>query len=130
MLLAVRSRDQNGHVRLDAAQLGEKVQMKIFAAQLAIGDGVQTDIFLQLHHFSDGLVFGRAQLGGGNLPLHGLCVRVQQIFRAQEAADMIGAKQGFARGADGVSDGFSVHPGSLRLSGILPIVRQSLARAL
>ena len=61
------------------------------AAELAVGDGLQPDLLLHSHDLADRAVLDGAQVGrdlAASLPLP----RIEQLLRAQEAADVIGAE--------------------------------------
>ena len=66
---AIRTFNGDGDVGFHAAHLLQEVNMKIGAAEFAIGDGLQAHILLELHNFRDGFVFHHAQLLGGDLTL-------------------------------------------------------------
>jgi hypothetical protein len=54
---------------------------------------------LRLYHFGDRPILDRAQLLARDRSLRGLVARIEQLARAQEAADVIGAEWwGCARG--------------------------------
>jgi len=82
-----------GHFDLHAgnARAGERIGIGA-TPELAVGDHLQTDVFLQLDHAGDGLVFDFAQRlaieFAGRVPL--ACA--QEFARAHQAADMFGAE--------------------------------------
>ena len=63
------------------------------AAELAVGDDFEAELFLQPHEIADCRIFGCAQLLGRHVPGFGGLPRVEQSPRAEEAADMLGAKR-------------------------------------
>ena len=62
------------------------------AAELAVGHGLQADVFLQFHHLADRRVFQRAQVLCGDFALAEPLALGEQGGRAQKAANMIGAE--------------------------------------
>ena len=88
---AVGAFDGDRYVGFHATHLLQKINMEISAAEFAIGDGFQAHIFLELDDFADGLVFDHTQLLGRDLALGFLLASLQQISRAQKAADMVEA---------------------------------------
>ena len=60
--------------------------------------GLQADTLLQRDGSADRVVLGGAQLSGADAPSGTLRSRVRQLRRAQQAADMIGAKRGNGSG--------------------------------
>ncbi len=83
--------------------------MEVGATELAVGDGLQAHVFLELDDLGDRAVLDFAQLRGRDRALLALFARVEQDLRAQEAADVVGAERG--RGALG--HGFSPVGGRL-----------------
>ena len=81
------------HVALDAVEAPEEIEMPPRAAELAVGDGLQADVFLALDDALDLAVFDRLQVGGRDLALGALLARLAQRGGAQQAADMIGAER-------------------------------------
>ena len=78
----------------DAGQAGGGEIRRIgAAAELAIGDDFEAELFLQPHEIADGRIFGCAQLLERHVPGFGGLPRVEQSPRAEEAADMLGAKR-------------------------------------
>jgi hypothetical protein len=65
--------------------------MKIGAAKFAVGDRLQAHFLLHADHFTDGAILDCAQLRGVYLFACKLFARLEQISRAQETADVIGA---------------------------------------
>jgi hypothetical protein len=93
LLGAVGFEDGHRNVGLDAAELLQEIDVEVGAAELAVGDALQAHVFLELHDLGDGLVFHGAQLGCGDLARGFLLTGIQQVFGAQEAADVVGAKR-------------------------------------
>jgi hypothetical protein len=82
-----------GHFDLHAGNAGAGERIGIGAPpELAVGDDLQTDVFLQLDHAGDGLVFDFPQRlaieFAGRVPL--ACA--QEFARTHQAADMFGAE--------------------------------------
>ena len=59
---AVGLPDRHRDVGLDAAELLEEVDVEVGAAELAVGDALQADVFLELDDLGDRVVLDRAQL--------------------------------------------------------------------
>jgi GNAT superfamily N-acetyltransferase len=93
------------HIFLDAVETPEEVEMPPRAAEFAIGNRLQTDLFLLAYDAFDLAVLDRFQRRGIDRALGELGARVPQRRRAQQAADMIGAER--RRGALG-HGGFSL----------------------
>jgi hypothetical protein len=74
-------------------------------AELAIGDALQTDRFLLLHHITYGVVLNRAKLFFRDLVSLKTCARFLQMLGSKKTADVISAKRrvqpwhGTSRGA-------------------------------
>jgi hypothetical protein len=97
--------DRDGNVGLHAAELLQEVDVEIGAAELAVGDALQADVFLELDDLGNGVVFDGAQGLFGDLAFLLLRAGVEQALRAQEAADMVGAERGVLACRHGVSTG-------------------------
>ncbi len=93
LLGAVGLPDGDRDVRLDAAELLEEVDVEIGAAEFAVGDRLQAGVLLHLHDLGDRAILDRAQLRRRDLAARLLLARLEQVFRAQEAADVIGAER-------------------------------------
>jgi hypothetical protein len=91
---AIGLSDGDRDVGLHAAELFQEVDVEVGAAELAVGDGLQPHVGLELHDLGDRAVLDLAQLGGRDLALGLLLARLQQVGRAQEAADVVGAEGG------------------------------------
>ncbi len=63
------------------------------AAEFAVGDRLQTDLFLFLDDALDLAVFDRFERGGVDFALGALLARFFQRGRTQQTADMVGAKR-------------------------------------
>ena len=70
-------------------ELLEEVDVEVGAAELAVGDALQADVLLELHDLGDGLVFDGAKLLGRDLAPGFLLARFEQVFGAQETADVV-----------------------------------------
>ena len=81
------------HVALDAVEAPEEIEMPPRAAELAVGHGLQADLFLALDDAFDLAVFDRLEVGRRNLALGALRARLAQRGRAQQAADVVGAER-------------------------------------
>ena len=53
----------------------------------------EADVLLHLHDLGDRAILDRAQLGRGDLAARLAFARVEQVFRTQEAADVVGAER-------------------------------------
>ena len=79
--------------RLDPAELLEEVDVEVGAAELAVRDTAQPEVFLELHDVANRGVFHRAQLRARDRAALRLLACVQQFLRPEKAADVIGAKR-------------------------------------
>ena len=77
---------------VDAVEASEEIEMPPRAAELAVGRELEPDLFLLLDDLLDLAVFDFLQLRGGDLAALALGARLLERRRAQQAADMIGAK--------------------------------------
>ena len=66
--------------------------MEISAAEFAVGDAPQADIFLGAHDFDNAVILDRPQRLGFELAGEEGFARRDQPLRAQIAADVIGAE--------------------------------------
>ena len=66
----------------DTAELLQKVDVKVSAAKLAVGDAFKADIFLKLHDVGDGLVFHSTKLLSADFAFGFLLAGIQQKFGA------------------------------------------------
>ena len=73
-------------------EAADKIDVPPVAPELAIGDRLQSDRFLQGHDLADAFVFDRAERGAIDLSSRAAYARVLQLLRAQETPDVIGAK--------------------------------------
>ena len=78
---------------LDAVEAPEKIEMPPGTAEFAVGDRLQTDLFLFLDDTFDLAVLDRLQRRSIDLALGALLARLLQGGRSQQAADMVGAKR-------------------------------------
>ena len=90
---AVGAADRHHFARLHAAQLLEEIDVEVRAPKFAVGDGRKADVLLHLHDLGDRAVLDGAELRRRDLAARLLLARLEQILRAQEAADVIGAKR-------------------------------------
>ena len=81
-------------IGLDAVKRAQEIVIPEGAAEFAVGDGFEPDVFLALDDLLDLAVFHRLQRFGRHLSLFTLRPRLLQRRRAQQAADMIGAEGG------------------------------------
>ena len=81
-------------IGLDAVKLAEEIVVPEGAAEFAVGDDLQADVFLLLDDLFDFAVFDRFQGIGVDLAALALGARVFQRRGAQQAADMVGAEGG------------------------------------
>src|SRR6185437_7454272 len=93
--LAVKAH-RNPAFGFDPRELLEEVDVKIGAAKLAVGDSLQTEVFLEANDVANRHVFDGAQLGAVDRAVAVSLASVEQCRRAQEAADVVGAKRGCA----------------------------------
>jgi len=99
---------QHRDVGFHATELLQEVDVEVGAAKLAVGDAGQATVALELHDFGDGAVFHRAQLPGVDLADRLLLARLQQVGRAQEAADVVSAERWAAAWGQALGHRFSL----------------------
>ena len=75
-----------------AAHLVEEIHVPGSAAELAVGDPFQAQIFLPADNVADGLVFNAAQVGFADAAVLFIFASFEQLWRAKQAADMVGAE--------------------------------------
>ena len=92
-------------VELDAVEHAEEIEMPPGAAEFAVGDELEPDLFLLLDDLLDLAVLDLFQLGRGDRALFALRARLLDRRGAQQAADHVGAEgrlgalhDGFLRG--------------------------------
>ena len=86
---AVRFHDRHRNIRFHAAELLQKIDVKIGAPELAVGDRFKADRLLKIHDFVDGFVLHGAQLGCTDLAFGFFVARIEQKFRPQKTADVV-----------------------------------------
>ena len=96
------------------AELVDEVHVPRGPAELAVGGRLQSHLFLQLHHLADRLVLDAAQLRVVDLSRGVALARLQQLARAQQAADVIRAKRGCGAGGHGAEDTVAPAPRARR----------------
>src|SRR5262249_24959420 len=92
-LLRMELRGEAG-VRLDAVELLEEIDVEECAAEFPVGDALQPHVLLELDDPADCRVLELAQLLLRNLAGGMPVARLEQLFRAQEAADVVGSERG------------------------------------
>ena len=80
-------------IGFDAVEGTEKIVIPEGAAEFAVGDGLQPDLFLLPDDLLDLAVFHRFQRAGRDLPALAFRARLLQRRGAQQAANMIGAER-------------------------------------
>ena len=80
-------------VLLDAVEAPEEIEMPPGAAEFAVGDRLQADVFLLLDDAFDLAILDRFQRSGIDLAFGAPLARLFQRGRTQQAADMIGAER-------------------------------------
>jgi hypothetical protein len=61
-ILAVPLQRHVAFLEFHAADLGQKIEMPIVAAEFAVGDALQAGVFLELYDFADRFILDLAQL--------------------------------------------------------------------
>ena len=84
-------------IGLRAVERAEEIVIPEGAAEFAVGDALQADLFLLADHLFDFAILDRAQGRGIDLAALAFRARLLQGRRTQQAADMIGAKGGLVR---------------------------------
>jgi hypothetical protein len=105
-----------------AADLIEEIHVPRAAAHLAVGDPAQPERRLAPHRRGDRLVLDGAQFRRGEPPRLMLLPRLQQLRRAQQAADMIGAERRAVH-QNGISSSRSLPGARLRPPAPPPMAR-------
>ena len=77
----------------DSVELDDEVHVPGGSPELAVRHGTETDILLQAHRVADGLVLDRAQFGRVDPSLREVVARGEQVRRAEQAADVVGAER-------------------------------------
>jgi hypothetical protein len=96
----------------DAGELLQEVDVEIRATKLAVGDSLQTKVFLKSNDIADRRIFDGTQLGtvDGTAPV--TLAGIEERNGAQETADVIGAKRG--RAANSHRDSSEANADALR----------------
>src|SRR5262245_22251148 len=81
------------HVALGAVETPEEVEVPPGAAELAVGDGLESHLLLLLDDALDLAILHRLERGRIDLALGVLFARLLQRCRTQQAADMVGAER-------------------------------------
>jgi hypothetical protein len=76
-----------------ALHRGEEVERPVVAAEFAIGDRLEADLFLLADNGADRLVLERGEFLGREAALFMRAARIEQSCRTQQAADMIGPER-------------------------------------
>ena len=87
-------------IGLDAVELAEEVVVPEGAAELAVGDRFEADLFLLADDLLDLAVLDRLELVGADLAALAFRPRLLQRGGTQQAADMIGAERRLGAGHD------------------------------
>ena len=87
---------------LDDEAVGERDKARPIgrATKFAVGSQTQPDFLLQFHHVADGVVLNLPELRFVDRLRRKLLERLAQRGRAQQAADVVGAKRGTAIGGN------------------------------
>jgi hypothetical protein len=83
-----------------ATQAGEKVHVPRLPPQLAVGDALEADHFLKMHHLANGRVLGRGERDRVDAPLLVLAAPRLEIGRPEQAAHVVGAERRAGCGHD------------------------------
>jgi len=81
------------HVALDAIQPPEEIEVPPRAAEFAVGDRPEADVFLLADDAFDLAVFDRRQIGRRHLAPGALRARLAQRHGPQQASDVIGPER-------------------------------------
>jgi len=103
LLRSVGLPDRDRDVGLDAAELREEVDVEVGAPELAVGDAVQADVFLEPDDLRDGVVLDGTQRLGRDLAARFSLARLEQALGSQETADVVGAERRMGAGRHVVS---------------------------
>ena len=83
--------------QLDALKTVKKIDMPPISPELSIGHNLEADSFLQCDRFPDAFVFDSLKSRNLDFPLTGICPRVMEFGRPQEATDMFDVEEKFFR---------------------------------
>ena len=75
-----------------ATHLVQEIHVPGGAAELAVGDTFQSQIFLLADDFADGLIFNTAQIGRSDASALFVFAGLEQLWRTEQAAHVIGAE--------------------------------------
>jgi len=75
----------------DAGQLEQEVGVEEGAAELAVGDRLEAEVFLVFRDLADRFVLNAAQHGMLDPPFRERGARFDQLLGSQETADVVGA---------------------------------------
>ena len=125
LLGAIRFDECDRNIRFHTAQFVQKINVKVGAPELAIGNAIQAHVLLEFDDFGNRLVFHQAKLlcRDGSIGL--LFTRVQQVFGAQKTADMV-VMGGI--GSSQVSFGFVVGRNSRIFPDLYQLIYRSFRR--
>src|SRR3546814_4254885 len=73
----------------DAVEALQEIDMEEGAAELAVGDALEPDVLLALHHLADAVVLDPAQCLAGDLARRVLLARLDEAPGPQKAADVV-----------------------------------------
>ena len=91
-------RDEFAVMRLDALEALEEIDVKVGAAELAVGHSLQAHVLLRMHDLADAFVLDRVQVGRREPARGEALTRVSQSLGAKKAADVVGAERRTAHG--------------------------------
>ena len=92
MPFPVAERDRPAGVLVEALERFDEMAVERIAAHLAVGDDVEPGRLLQRDRLVHGAILDRLEGRRRQLPALELFTRGEEVLRAQEAADDVGAK--------------------------------------
>ena len=89
--------DRHAALLHHAVELRQEVDVEKGAAEFPVGDAAQAQVLLQVHDLADRAVLDLAQRRGRDRAAVEIIARLEQVFRPQKTADVIGTERLAAR---------------------------------
>ncbi len=92
-VVSTECRDEFAVMGLDAFQALEEIDVKVGATELAVGDPLQPDVLLRMHHLADALVLDCMQIIRRETAAGEPFARRPEPLGPKKTADMVGAER-------------------------------------